>query len=206
MSNSKTLSALALLLAALAVGPAAAATVWDEAIDGDLSGDRTAPTPLVFSTGDNDVFGTMGRPAGGEYDREYFTFTVPDRAAFTRLIVLYSTINGGNGQLLALESGTEVTVDPDNMPSPAPLLGYLIIGPGDDGTNVLPALGTAPGAIGFAPPLPSGAYSVWVQDGNLPPSTYGLRFTLAEVPLPDAGLMAAAGLLSLATLRRRRRS
>ena len=39
-------------------------------------------------------------------------------------------------------------------------------------------------------------YSVWVQDGNVPPSNYELRFTL--VPVPGTALLAAGGLASLA--------
>src|SRR6516164_2407520 len=79
--NSAALLALALTLA----GPAAAATVWDESVNGDLSNDPLAPTSVGVAPGLNDVIGSAGAgspsfdPITGEpnFDTDFFTFTVP---------------------------------------------------------------------------------------------------------------------------------
>ena len=54
MRRSISISAWA-LAAALLVAPAAHALSYDEATDGDLSGDRLAPSSLALSAGDNTV-------------------------------------------------------------------------------------------------------------------------------------------------------
>ena len=82
------LAGSAFLAVALGLAGGARATViaWDEAINGPLSSDGLAPTPLTFIAGTgNEVLGTYGRAvANGPVDRDYFTFTVgPSSAGLT---------------------------------------------------------------------------------------------------------------------------
>ena len=66
--------AIALLVAALAVPAANAATVWDEGINGDLSSSEAAPTSIALAVGSNVLAGTIN---GFPLDRDYITFTIP---------------------------------------------------------------------------------------------------------------------------------
>ena len=188
----------ALLLALLIAGSAGAVTVHDESVagDGDFSGNRAAPTFVAFAPGANDVFGTTGK-AGTVPDLDYFTFAIPHGYVLDALIVLASQLSAGSSAFIGLQSGPEITVDP-TAATAGPLLGYSHFGPGDIGTDILPEMSTAVGALGFTPPLGEGQYSVWIQDGHPAPSIYGLSFEVALAPLPGTALLTLAGLASIA--------
>ena len=64
------------------------------------------------------------------------------------------------------------------------------------GSNLLTSLTTSGS-------LPSGIYSVWVQETG-GPVEYGFDFELTPVPLPAAAPLLLSGLLGMAALRRRR--
>src|SRR4051794_7230593 len=66
-----------------------AATIYDEAVSGDLSDSGLNPTTLNFTSGSNRVFGMTGR--GTTQDRDYFTFTVPTGLALTSMTLLPGT-------------------------------------------------------------------------------------------------------------------
>jgi hypothetical protein len=76
----KTL-ATAFLCLALAV-PAAAATIWDEGTNGDLSTDPATPTLITFAPGSNTIIGSV---SGTPLDRDYITFTIPAGKVLTHL-------------------------------------------------------------------------------------------------------------------------
>src|SRR5262245_3961121 len=59
---------------------AAAAPVWTESVNGDLSNDRLVPTPLAVALGSNSVTGTT--VAG---DRDYFSLVVPSGALLQQI-------------------------------------------------------------------------------------------------------------------------
>jgi len=197
------LLAAPLLMLILASG-AHAATVYDESINPDFTGDRTLPTLVTFQFGPNDIFGETGS-TGGVVDRDYFTFVIPSGFNLSAIIVLKSSLTAGNAAFFGLQSGPQVTVDPA-APIAGPLLGYRHLAPADINTDILPAMGIAPGAAGFAPPLPAGQYSGWLQDSNVAPTVYGLRFNVTAVPEPGTILLSLTGLapLALALVRKRR--
>jgi hypothetical protein len=62
----------AAILGTLLANPASAA--WDEAVDGELSGDPAAPTPIELSNGSNVISGSVSN--GGRDTRDYVTFTL----------------------------------------------------------------------------------------------------------------------------------
>lgn len=64
-----------LTLAATLHGGALAGVAFDEALQGDLSNQRHAPTPVTLALGDNDVFGRTGRGASG-VDLDYLSVTI----------------------------------------------------------------------------------------------------------------------------------
>lgn len=137
-------------------------------------------------------------------DRDYFTFVVPQGYTLSALTLLNSELSAGGAQFFGLQQGAQVTVDP-TAPTAAPLLGYFLLAPADIGVNILPAMGTAAGAIGFMAPLAAGRSSAWIQDTNAAPSRYGLRFAVTPVPEPGTALLALTGLAAFVRASRRRR-
>lgn len=170
-----------------------AATVWDEAIQGELSGDRLQPTDLVAATGDNLVFGTVGN-AGQGIDRDYFSFNVPTNAWLDSIRLSNNSQVSGSTSFLALQAGPQITTTPGGV-GVRDLLGFIHYDPSMIGQNLLPLMGVVP------VPLPAGRYSVWVQelDGPVP---YGLNFVLSAVPEPSVALLLLAGLAGLPRRRR----
>jgi len=197
-----------LLAATLACGVAAAAeagTSWDETVNGDLSNDGLAPTPLAVSAGSNLILGNAGGPSGGDIDRDYFRFTVPAGSTWTGLTLLSNTAVAGGFSFVAIQVGPQLTVSPTGAGA-SDLLGFAHYDNGQIGTNLLPVI-----VSGFSGALPSGIYSMWVQDtGGL--AQYGFDVVLtsappaANVPLPAAALWLLAGLFGLTSLRRLRAS
>jgi hypothetical protein len=191
-------SCAALALSLLAAGPSVAAIVWDESINADLSNDGLNPTTLSVALGSNIVNGTTG-DAGSGVDRDYFRFTIPVGALLTSITVQPNTTVSGSSSFIALQAGPQVTVTPSGT-GVASLLGFSHYGSADIGNNLLPVL-----AASFLSGLPSGTYSLWLQETGGPVS-YGIDFgvTAAAVPLPAAAWFMMAGLAGLFSRARRR--
>jgi len=177
----------ATLLAAMAI-PASvhAGVIYDESLSGDLSNGSSVPTDLTASIGDNEVYGTTGHPAGADVDADFFRFTVPAGSELSAVIELAGTETAGPG----LKSFFGVVAGSDfgaTIPStPGALLGYHLYGTGEIGTDILPSIGTGPGATGFTGPLGAGTYAFWIQEGTPGSSvSYGFNFKISAVP--DAG-------------------
>jgi len=196
--NVKPLIAAAACQAAMA----SHAAVWDESLAGDLSNNGLAPSALAFSVGSNEVLGSVGNSGQG-IDRDYFKFTVPPGAKLTSLRLLGNTSVSGAASFLALQEGPQVTVTPSGA-GVENLLGFAHYGTEQIGTDILPLVVFNNLSGG----LPSGTYSVWVQDtgGQV---DYGLEFGIvsaadssADVPtLPEWALLLLSVLLLTATWR-----
>ena len=125
----RPLATLALLV--LLATPATAATIWNESVNGDLSSNPAAPTPLVFAMGSNTIIGTMS--SAGGIDRDYITFTIAAGERLSALNLLGLSPN--NLAFTALNAGATSFI-PSASTNASFLAGYHISVP-DIGTNIL---------------------------------------------------------------------
>ena len=184
-----------LALGAVGASGAGAAVVWDEAVNGDLSGDGGSPTPLAFPVGTSTVSATS--VAG---DREYARFTIPPGLALES--VFLRSYTGADGlSFIGTQRGSTFT-EPPGAANPANLLGYTHFGPGagNVGADILPAMGSGFGSQGFTPPLGPGDYSLWMQQTGSIPTGYTFDFVVT----PEPSTAALAGLAAAGLLCRRR--
>jgi len=141
------------------------------------------------------VLGLTGDHGQG-VDRDYFKFTVPAGSTLTAIKLLPNTAVSGGVSFLGMQSGPQLTVTPSGGGQEQLIvLGHY----GNDLINMdlLPELKRSTTKI----PLPSGTYSVWVQDTG-GPAEYGLDFVISA---PAAAAMPAPsspwwGLLMLGVL------
>jgi len=196
MSRVRTI-ALAGLVAAGFAHSAAAVTIWDEGLNGDLSGDQAAPTDLTVGLGTNSITGTSQN-----LDRDFFTITVPDGARFTQLL-LTSFDSTDDLAFFAIQSGPEITGD---LFTADDLLGWLHPSATFVGTDILDDVALGAGAIGFTTPLGPGTYTLWLQQGDPELVTYGFDVIIEPVAVPEPSMLMlfVLGLGALAVTRRRR--
>ena len=148
---------LALLLALLLFPLTAYAdSAYNEGDDGDLSGDRTAPTALALSTGQNRLVATSVRG-----DLEYVAITLPHGAQLEQLVVT-SFVSTDPIAFAGIQAGAQFT-EPNTGTDATKLLGYAHFGTGPNnvGTNILDEMGVGSGAIGFTGPLSGSVYESW---------------------------------------------
>lgn len=171
---------------------ARASSAYDEGVDGDLSNNRLAPTSLLFSAGANSITATS---VSG--DREYVHVVIPVGTVLSSIVLAsYSSLD--DTSFIAVQAGT-ILSEPATGTNPANLLGWTHFGdgPGNVGTDILDDLGASAPAIGFAPPLPAGDYTFWMQQTGVNAATF--RFDFEVTPEP-----ATLALLALAYALRRR--
>jgi hypothetical protein len=100
---------------------------------------------------------------------------------------------GGAFSFLGIEAGPIVSIPWDWTSIESPLFGWAHFGSSSVGRDLLPELGSAPGAIGFSGPLPAGIYTLWIMELDMG-SMYSWDFGLAvtAVPAPGTAVLLAA--------------
>lgn len=173
------------------------AVMWDEALDGDLSGDYQNPTVVFPAAVNNQVlFSSVSA------DREYFTLTINPGEQLAAVIVdAWTSVD--DLSFLAVASGS-VFPTPPTAPGPDPttMLGYAHFGAPDLGLDILQAIGAGAGSQGFSGPLGPGDYTFWAQETGPNAAAATLNFVIT--PEPSTALLIGAGLLGLASFRRMR--
>ena len=196
----RLLGVVATLLVCASLSPAQAFN-YNEATDGDLSGNGLIPSMLVAASGVNSL--AMTSATG---DRDYFSFTVPAGHWLTSII--HKTYASADDlSFFALQAGSTFTEPPVGADS-THLLGYVHFGVPTVGTEIIDNLATSytlpQPAIGFTAPLTAGPYTFWVQQTGAA-AAYSVDFVLTSVPEPATWALLLPSVLGLAAARRRRR-
>jgi hypothetical protein len=201
--------------ALLAAAPAKA-TIYDEAVSGDLSNDKGAPTALTLTPGSNSVIGTVnGFPPGGTDPQDWVSFTIPTGFVMTSYVNSKYDSTDPQG-FTGFQFGSSFSNDEFKEGSYA---GYAHFGTAANnpdlnpvssstvGVNLLPLMADpnfAPGTTGFTPPLAAGTYTFLIQQGNPFTTSYQFDMNVRSVPEPGSSLcLLGMGSLAILALRRR---
>jgi hypothetical protein len=196
--------------ALLAAAPAKA-TIYDEAVSGDLSNDKATPTALTLTPGLNSVIGTVNG-FGNDDPQDWVSFTIP--AGFVMTSYVNSKYNSTDDQgFTGFQVGSSFSGDEFTEGSYA---GYAHFGTDADnalppsstvGVNLLPLMANpsfSVGATGFTPPLKAGTYTFLIQQGNPAITSYQFDMNVRLVPEPGSSLcLLGMGGLAILALRRR---
>ncbi len=155
--------------------------LYDEQVDGEISDDATSPLALDLANGSNVLAGAV---VAGDID--YVTVHVPEGHVLSA-IDLVNYESGNEQSFIGIQAGTVFTEPPTDT-EVANLLGFTLFGTASVGTDILPAIGAAPGTQGFTPPLGAGDYTFWIQEtGDSQASYYFDMVVSAEGSAPAAG-------------------
>ena len=155
-----------------AAGPVDSGALFDEATDGEISGDANSPLSLQLADGSNVLNGTV---VAGDID--YVTVNVPAGSELSA-INLVSYESGNDQSFIGVQQGTVFTEPPVDTVV-GNLLGFTLFGTATEGTNILPNIGSGDGAQGFSGPLPAGDYTFWIQETGDASATYSFDFAVS---------------------------
>lgn len=172
---------VSLLLVALAAAsldaPALRAANYSEFVNGDLSGNPALPTQWSLTPGSNTLVASSSA-----IDQDILRFDVPTGYVLSSIVVQFH--ESLSRVFTGIQTGTKWTagvgfeIDPTNM------LGWVDFPFSPEHshqeTDILAAIGEAPGSIGFAPPLASGSYTMLFQA----PSAvvpFALQFNVTQI-------------------------
>ena len=188
---------LSAIIATSTTVPVMASVMWDESIDGDLSGDYQSPTALIPIGVNNQVL-----YSSVSADREYIPFDV-DAGDQLAAIIVDNWTSTDDKSFLAVASGNPFPTPPTSPgPNPAVMLGYHHFGVADVGLVILQIMGAGPGSQGFSGPLGAGTYTFWAQETGPNAAAATLNFVITPIPEPATGILLVGGLAML-TLGRR---
>ena len=171
----------ALLLAVLA-GPAGAATIWEETIDGDISSNVAAPTVVVLALGSNTIIGSVSNLAANPGERDVITFTIPAGRKLSALKLV--ALAPDNLNFLSFNAGATSFIP--SLATNASFLAGIHVAAADVGSNLMPAFDNLSVTTNSlpAPELPAGTYCFLNQQTSPIIQSYELEFVITEVSVP----------------------
>jgi hypothetical protein len=188
-----------LLLAVASPAFAVTSVLWNESVSGDVSNDPVNPTQMNVSLGTNQFIATMP----GD-DLDFITIQLPANTVLSAIYnSAYNSIDQVSFAAIGAGNSLPATVLNDD---PTGLLGWAHFGPGaTDPTDNLLTIMSQPafGVPGFTTPLPSGAYSFWIQQQSPVAESYQLDFVVDAVPEPATCGLFMIGALVTCCCRRR---
>lgn len=147
---------------------------YNENLSGDLSNDNNAPTILAFVAGNNTI-----NTSQSSADVDYFTFIVPTGYELVE-ITLGDYQSTDDAAFIGLVSGSIFPTDAANT-NASDLLGGTLYGVSNIGNDILASMGTLNGAQGFTGALPSGNYSIWLnQTGATSEAFFNFKIRKAD--------------------------
>ena len=206
----------AAVCALLAAAPTKA-TIYDEAVSGDLSNDKGAPTALTLTPGLNSVIGTVNGFGNGD-PQDWVSFTIPAGFVMTSYVnAVYKSVDpqGFTGFHFgsSFPGGVDSEFDPGNYAGYAHFGNHAQNPDGSPtssstvGVNLLPLMADpsfAPNTAGFTPPLGAGTYTFLIQQGNPVTTSYQFDMTVRSVPEPGSSLcLLVLGGLAIFALQQR---
>lgn len=194
MKIKNTIFPIAITAATAAAGPA---NIFDEAVLGDFSNDRFAPTFLDFGLGSNTVINDVilsNDPAVGDLD--YYTFSLGAGESIDSITLIDASNPAGGFDSVAfigLAFDDFFDFDPITFEGPG-LEGFVLTSPNLVGTDILPILSDGLSTLG------QGDYTLWIQQTGEDLTRVELGFNV--VPSPATGMIL--GTMGLLAARRRR--
>lgn len=176
---------------------------YHESVFGDISSDPAAPMAWLLEPGANAISGT----AGGNFfedesDYDLVSFTVPAGYQVDSVdIDAYTNIDEFSQSFLGLQGGAPWLDAVGWDIQGTWLLAWMHLENTSPGADALLKLLENQIADDFVVPLPSGVYTMLIEDVDTV-MTYGLTFNVSAVPEPMGAVLAAVGVVGL--LRRRR--
>ena len=201
MTLRKSLFLLVVACATFAFAPELYAISYDEGVNGDLSGTPATPT----SWGTLDAGGNTLIAAHGAGDFDLLSFSVAPGQALASVVL--NSMAGDDRSFAGMQSGAVWTEGLGFAINAANLLGWTHFGTAEVGVgagigdDILDNIGLGANAIGFTPPLPSGTYTILLQETAQ--VTVGVTMTFNVVPEPTTLGLGLLGLVFPLFARRR---
>jgi hypothetical protein len=195
------------LLAWCAATDVAHAAAYDEAILGDLSGIPASPTSWTLSAGANPLIGTAGTNAlAGTADFDLVAIEIPAGHQLDSItLVSYANPDVFAMSFIGLQAGSPWLDGFGFDIVGYSLMGWTHIQTPMAGVDLLPHIQSHANPPEFTLPLPSGVYTMLLEDVDTTIS-YSLLYNVSAVPEPGSIALLATSIMGASALRRRRRA
>lgn len=197
--------AIAFLAWSMATKVAISAT-FDETVHGDLSGMPASPTPWVLETGPNALIGTAGVNAvTGIADFDLVAIEIPaGRRLDAITLVSYENPDIFAMSFVGLQAGSPWRDGLGFDIAGYSLMGWTHIQTPMAGVDLLPLIQSHANPPEFTLPLPSGIYTMLLEDVDTMIG-YSLLYHVSAVPEPGSAGLILVGAIMLGRRKRRTR-